>query len=368
MIRNKVELEDVCARLKADGVAALDTEFVWRNTNRPLLSLVQLGADDGTSWIVDCLTGLDPAPLADLIYDDGVVKILHDAHQDLDHLFHWTGAKPRRVFDTQLAAAFAGYPAKRSLQKLLFEAVDVGLPKTETVTDWSQRPLTDAQVSYALDDVRYLGALRRRLLEKCGELGTLAWEEEEQGAYDNPALYGDADPDEVWKRIKCGRHRLGGRGFAALRALAAVREVTAREWNLPRTWLGKDDSLVEMAMALPTDPRRVRISHRLRNRGQVEMLSGFYADAIQGALDLPEDELPDDPHPQYVHEVLAAADDALDFLRAKAEEVHVDASVIANRATVTAWVDNPEDQSNPLASGWRYEVAGREIQEKFAVA
>lgn len=368
MIRNKVELEGVCARLKADGVAALDTEFVWRNTNRPLLSLVQLGAEDGTSWIVDCLTGLDPAPLADLIRDCGVVKVLHDAHQDLDHLFHWTGAKPQNVFDTQLAAAFAGFPAKMSLQKLLFEAVDVGLPKTETVTDWSQRPLTDAQVSYALDDVRYLGALRKRLLEKCRELGTLAWEEEEQTSYDDPKLYGDADPDEAWKRMKCGRNRLDGRGFAVLRALAAVREITAREWNLPKNWLGKDDSLVELALKCPTDPHRIRISHRLRNRGQVELLSGFYVDAIRNALDLPESDLPDDPHPHYMHDVLAAADRAVDFLHAKAEAIHVDATVIANRATVTAWVDNPEDETNPLAKGWRHEVVGREMSERFFVA
>lgn len=367
MIRNQQELKDVCDRLTEEGLASLDTEFVWRTTNRPLLCLVQLGAQDGTSWTVDCLTGLGTEPLASLIRNPNVVKVLHDAHQDLDHLFHWTGAHPKNVFDTQLAAAFAGYPAKMSLQKLLFEAIDVGLAKTETVTDWSQRPLTEAQIAYALDDVRYLGSLRDALLEKVDELGTRAWLEAECASYDNPALYGDADPDEVWKRVKCGRARLDRRGFAILRALAAVREVTAREWNLPKGWLGKDDSLVSMALDAIDDSKRIRFQHRLKNRGQRDLLAGFYANAVREALDLPEEDLPYNPHPRYISEVQDAADKALEFLKEKAESLHVDAAVIANRATVTAWIDTPEDDSNPLAQGWRYEVAGREIIEKFGV-
>lgn len=367
MIRNRQELEDVCARLAHEGLVSLDTEFVWRNTNRPFLCLVQLGAADGTSWTVDCLTGLDTAPLAALIVNPGVVKVLHDAHQDLDHLYHWTGAKPQNVFDTQLAAAFAGYPAKMSLQKLLFEVIDVGLPKTETVTDWSQRPLTEAQIAYALDDVRYLGALRTALQTKADALGTRVWLDEEQRIYDNPALYGDADPDEIWKRVKCGRVRLDRRGYAILRALAAVRETTARDWNLPRTWLGKDESLVDMAAAACTDPARLRFNHRLKNRGQRDLLAAAYVHAIRAACDLSADDLPDDPHPRYISAVLAAADEAMKFLREKGEAIHVDPSVIANRATVTAWVDNPLDDANPLAQGWRYEVVGREIAEKFNV-
>jgi len=367
VIRNSAELREVCGRLASEGLASLDTEFVWRNTNRPKLALVQLGAADGTSWAEDCLLALDPSPLADLLRDPGTVKVLHDAQQDLDHLFHYTGAKPVNVFDTQLAAAFAGLPAKLSLQRLVQETVDVGLPKTETTTDWMQRPLTEAQVKYALDDVRYLGEVRAELLRRADALGTRAWLDEEMGRYDDPSLYGDADPQEVWKRVKCGRIRLEGRGLAILRALAATRETLAREWNLPKTWLSDDLSLAEMANRVETVADRLRFVHRLRNRGQRETLAGAFAEAIRRARDLPESEWPEDPHPRYISEVREAADGALALIRTRCEEIHVDPSVVANRATVTAYVDNLDDESNPLARGWRFENFGREIAEKFNV-
>ncbi|MGN0847907.1 MAG: ribonuclease D [Kiritimatiellia bacterium] len=367
MIRNVVELREVCASLRGGGLAALDTEFVWRNTYRPKLALVQLGAADGTSWAEDCLLALDTAPLAELLADAGTVKVLHDAHQDLDHLFHYTGAKPVNVFDTQLAAAFAGLPAGMSLQRLVQETVGVGLPKTETTTDWMQRPLTEAQIAYSLDDVRYLGEARAELLRRAEALGTRAWLEEEMRRYDDPSHYGDADPQAVWTHVKCGRARLDGRGFAVLRALAATRETLAREWNLPRTWLADDASLAEMAEAGESVAARLRFRHRLRNRGQRETLADAFAAAIREGLDVPEAAWPANPRPHYIAEVREAAEKALAFLRARAEEVHVDPAVVANRATLTAYVDNPEDAANPLARGWRFEVFGREIAERFVV-
>lgn len=367
MIRNATELKEVCAGLRAGGLAALDTEFVWRNTNRPKLALVQLGALDGTSWVEDCLLALDTAPLAELLADAGTVKVLHDAHQDLDHLFHYTGAKPVNVFDTQLAAAFAGLPAGLSLQKLVQETVDVGLAKTETTTDWMQRPLTDAQISYALDDVRYLGEVRAELLKRADALGTRAWLDEEMARYDDPSLYGDADPQEVWKRVKCGRVRLDRRGFAVLRALAATREMLAREWNLPKTWLADDASLAEMADRAEIEADRLRFRHRLRNRGQRDTLAGEFAAAVREGLAVPETEWPENPRPRYISEVLDAADQAIAFIREHAEAIHVDPAIVANRATVTAYVDNPDDEENPLAAGWRFENFGREIAERFNV-
>lgn len=367
MIRNAAELAETCAALRKGGVAALDTEFVWRGTYRPLLSLVQLGAEDGTSWMEDCLLGLDTAPLAEMLQDASTVKVLHDAHQDLDHLFHYTGALPTNVFDTQLAAAFAGLPARLSLQKLLAETVGITLPKTETMTDWTQRPLTPQQMSYALDDVRYLGEARAELVERARKLGTLAWMEEEMRVYEDPSLYGDPDPDEQWKRVKCGGVRLDRRGLACLRALAATRERMAMEWNIPRAWLGDDASLAEMAADGPMDAARLRFRNRLRNRGQQALVAAAFAKALKEGAAVPEEECPVDFHPHYIAEVKEAADNAMEFMRQRAEELHVDPAVIANRATVTAWVDDPGDPENPLAGGWRYEVVGRDIAEKFEV-
>lgn len=361
IIRNTPELDDACARAKAAGVVALDTEFVWTRTYRPRLGLVQIGTPDAC-WGLDCLQGLKPTSLADLIEDPSVTKILHDAHQDLELLWHYTGAKPQNVFDTQCAAGFAGLSGKISLQKLLEEVLNVGLAKTETCTDWTQRPLTDAQVRYALDDVRYLAELRQALLARAEELGTRAWLEEELEKYDNPDRYADADPQEAWRRIKTIRAPFEPRHYAVLRAVAAVRETFAREWNLPRNWLGDDQSLVDMALK----GRVGFFKHRLYG-GQRDAMSMHYAAAIKEAFVLPPEAWPADTRPHYIREVLDAADDAIEWLRTRAEEIHVDAVLIANRATVTAFIDNPDDTENALATGWRYEAVGREMQEKFSV-
>jgi len=362
MIRTTGELAAACEQIRGAGVLALDTEFVWRSTYRPRLGIIQIGAGGDLSWAVDVMQGLDPAPLAELIADASVVKVLHDARQDLQHLRHYCGALPRNVFDTQLAAAFAGFPQGYGLQKLLLEAIDVGLPKTETYTDWTQRPLSEAQVRYALDDVRYLPDLRTELLRRSETLGTLDWLAEEMTKYDEPSLYDDYDPEEGWKRIKLFRTRLDRRGFAVLRAVAAAREEMACEWNLPRNWAGDDASLVEMAESRTAD----RLRHRMNN-GKASLARSRYAEAIAAAEALPDEECPDGPHRHYIPEVREAADKALAWLDVRAEELHVAAGVLANRATVTAFVDNVEDGSNPLADGWRWDAVGQEMAERFGV-
>lgn len=365
MIRNTPDLTAVCAALRQGGVAALDTEFVWNRTYRPRLGLVQLGSSSGEGWALDCLTGTSPAPLGDLLSDAATVKILHDAHQDLDHLHHYTRACPRNVFDTRLAAGFAGFSSALGLQKLLEETLNVGLPKTETLTDWCRRPLTDRQLEYALDDVRYLAELRNDLLARADKLGTVAYLEEELRTFDDPAHYADPDPDDAWKRVK-GVGRLALRERAILRALAAVRESAAKEWNLPRLWLADDASLVDLAVRPPRTADDVRVRHRLRNNAQRDTMARRCFAAIQSALALPDEACPPRPFRFIPGDARDAADEALDFLRRRAEEVHIDAALFASRATLTAYLDNPDDETNPLALGWRYELAGREIASRFA--
>ncbi len=362
IIRTTPELEEACSRARAAGTVALDTEFVWMRTYRPRLGLVQIGTPS-ECWGLDCLQGLNPAALGELIADGSVVKILHDAHQDLEILWHYTGAKPHNVFDTRCAAGFAGFASTIGLQKLLQDAIGVGLAKTETCTDWTQRPLTDAQVRYALDDVRYLAELRKELVSRAEGLGTRDWQAEEQGKYDNPDRYADPDPQNAWLRIKTGRARFESRDFAVLRAVAAVREAAAQEWNLPRNWLGDDDSLAEMAQK----GKVMHLRHRLKSSSQSDILRGLYAKTIDEAKALPEEEWPENPRRTFIKEVRDAADAAVEWLRGRAEELHVDAGVIASRAAVTEFIYNPDDDSNPLASGWRHEAVGRDMAARFAV-
>ena len=361
LITATAELNSACETARECGYLSLDTEFVFRQTYFARLGIVQLGTAGGC-WAVDCMKGLDHSCLGAALADEHVVKILHDARQDLTLLRRFTGATPCSVFDTQLAAAFAGFRFGIGLQKLLFEAIDVGLSKTETCTDWTIRPLSDAQVRYALDDVRYLAQLRDELLRRADSLGTRAWLEEEMTRYNESALYDEYVPEEMWRRVKLHHARLDGRGFAVLRAVAALREELAREWNQPRLWLGTDESLVDMSECGKVG----RLVHRLGG-GRAQQLRARYNEAIAKALETPEDEWPEDPRIRYIQEVQDAADNAFAWLSERAEEIHVDAGVIANRATVTAFVDNVDDESNPLAHGWRWDTIGREMAERFGV-
>jgi len=370
LIRNTPDLKEACDALVAGGVAALDTEFVWRASFRPHLAIVQMAGADGVCRALDCQLGTEPSPFAAVVSDPSVVKILHAAHQDLELIHHYTGAVPVNVFDTQLAAGFCGHPANLGLQKLLYEVLDVGLPKTETCTDWSQRPLTDAQVRYALDDVRYLVALRQALLTQCDSFGTRAWLEEDLLKFESPEAYGEMEPDEAWKRVKNASRYLRPFGLAGLRAVALVRETRAREWNLPRAWLGEDGSLIALAERLQRGEKtfpNVRFRHRLKNNAQRDHLAADYAAALTEASRLPEEDWPLPVQPDYPNEVRDAADKAHDYLVARGEELHVDPALFANRAQLLAFVDDPEVPDNPLAEGWRFEVVGRTIIERFYV-
>ena len=370
LIRNTPDLKEACDALVAGGVAALDTEFVWRASYRPHLAIVQMAGADGVCRALDCQLGTDVAPFAAVVSDPSVVKILHAAHQDLELIHHYTGAVPVNVFDTQLAAGFCGHPSNLGLQKLLYEVLDVGLPKTETCTDWSQRPLTDAQVRYALDDVRYLVALRQALLTQCDSFGTRAWLEEDLLKFESPEAYGEMEPDEAWKRVKNASRYLRPFGLAGLRAVASVRETRAREWNLPRAWLGEDGSLIALAERLQRGEKTFptgRFRHRLKNNAQRDHLAADYAAALTEASRLPEEEWPLPVQPDYPNEVRDAADKAHDYLVARGEELHIDPALFANRAQLLAFVDDPEVPDNPLAEGWRFETVGRTIIERFYV-
>ena len=159
-------------------------------------------------------------------------------------------------------------------------------------------------------------------------------------------------------------------GVAGLRAIAAVREVRAREWSLPRAWLGEDGSLIALAERLQrgeTSFPNVRFRHRLKNNAQRDHLAADYAAALVEASHLPEEDWPLPVQPDYPNEVRDAADKAHDYLVARGEELHIDPALFANRAQLLAFVDDPEVPDNPLAEGWRFEVVGRTIIERFYV-
>lgn len=362
MICDRRELVPAIAALRGDGVAAVDTEFVWERTYWPVLGIVQFGAADGRAWVLDALSDADPTPVRELLEDPATVKILHDARQDLALLGRYCGASPRTVFDTRIAAGFAGFPSTISLQQLLREALGVELPKTETRTDWCRRPLSDAQTEYARDDVRHLGNLRLELLRRAGERGASAWLAEEMAPFDDPATYRDRPPEDAWTRVK-GAGRLTPSGRAVLRALAAWREREAISRNLPRAWILPDEGLVALSLNPPKDPDDLR-SRKILPAGLAATVEAVAELATRAAATPPADCPP--PASARVDDVTKRrADGILELLRKRGTELGIDPALLGSRAQVTALVQDPEDPGHPLARGWRFDVAGRDLLQRL---
>jgi ribonuclease D len=248
LIDHDAALRDLARDLAGRSWIALDTEFLRERTYYAQLCLIQIGTGDLAVGI-DPLAGLDLGPLFDVLYQPAIVKVLHAARQDLEVFTDLRGTPPPNIFDTQIAAALLGHDDQIGYAPLVAAITGVTLAKGETRTDWSRRPLSDAQWQYALDDVRYLPPLHDTLREQLAARGRHDWPAEDFARLSDPALYRN-DPAQAWQRVK------GGAGLSperqpVLRALAAWREQEAQTRNLPRGWVLKDDVMLDIARRLP---------------------------------------------------------------------------------------------------------------------
>lgn len=364
MITSTSDLNNCLAAVYVHGAVAMDTEFVWDKTYYPGLGLVQLGISPEAAWLIDAPALLDPTAVGALINDAGIVKVLHDARQDLCIMKRWCGGIPRNVFDTRLAAGFCGLSSSLSLQALLREVLKIELEKTETRTDWLRRPLSDRQLAYALDDVRHMLELRDRLLAMAQEAGTLAWLQEEMQSLDNPALYEDRPANEMWERVK-GAGRLDGQGLAVLRELAAFREKTAQVRDLPRSWLLEDEVLItlsDMPLLSPDDLLGVRgITERQRNWIGRDLVA-----ACRRGQAVPRDQWPPRPASRRIDDAVKKRTDVvLAWLKERGTALKIDPVLFGSRADITTLVEaapaGGPDPRYPLLHGWRWEAAGRDL-------
>jgi len=246
LIQNKAELEALVQQARQTDAVAVDTEFVWERTYYPRLGLIQIALSDEDCFLIDPCSIKDLSPLGDLLADRGIIKILHDAPQDLIILQRATGVTPQNIFDTRLAAGFSDMPATLSLGNLVKEILDITLEKTETRTNWLQRPLTAEQISYALNDVRYLRAVRVLLLTRIIGPKIKSWLHEELNLLNNPANYSGPGADMRFSKIR-GSNTLDRQSLAILKNLTIWREGVAKKVDRPRGHIVKDPVLLEIA-------------------------------------------------------------------------------------------------------------------------
>jgi ribonuclease D len=342
---------------RAEGTCAVDTEFVWERTYAPALCLVQLATAERLA-VIDPLAGAPLDPVAELMADPAVEKVMHAPSGDLAAFVLHHDVRPRNVFDTQVAAGFAGYGGSPSLERLLDQAVGVRLRHDEGFTDWSRRPLTSTQIEYAADDVRYLLGAARALRRRLADQGREAWVEEEM-----EQRYGDGaklvqDPDLAWRRVS-GRGRLRGNQVSALAAAAAWREREARRRDLPASWLIKDATLIEIARRRPRTPRDAESIRGLQLRKGAQ-LDGLLA-AVAGAGPPPSGASEGDLPGEVRRRVRVVLPLASAVLQARCAEAGVASELVATRAELEALIAGQAmgaDGGHPLLSGWRRELAG----------
>jgi len=237
-----------CARIAKAPYIAIDTEFLRERTYRPELCLVQIKFEDALAC-VDTMALDDLGALVAILNDPGIVKVLHAASQDLEIFWLSTRKVPAPIFDTQVAAPLLGHGEQIGYGNLVRERLDIELAKSHTRADWTRRPLPPEQIAYALDDVIHLETLYLEMRKELESAGRLAWLAPEFAVAENPATY-DQPAGDRWKRIR-NVQRYKGPALAVIQALAEWRELTARQRNLPRNWLLKDDVLLALAQQRP---------------------------------------------------------------------------------------------------------------------
>ena len=359
LITSPNELEHALDAVRSSGQMALDTEFMREKTYKARLCLVQIAALDRI-FLLDPLSDLDLGALAGLIEDPSIEVLVHAGKQDLEIFNEAYGCVPTNVFDVQVAASFAGFGSSLPYGRLVDTVLGLPLEKGESYTDWCRRPLTEAQMRYAADDVRYLPGVAERLKERLTELSRLEWVEEELKQLERPEAYG-TDYDRIWKKV-AGRGALKGEQAAVLRELARWREETAARRDLPRGWVLKDPTLVELARRTPSSTGALR-NIRGMNPKEVDRSGTEILAAVERGRRAPKIEMDKAPSRtvQARARMLAGLADAL--VRARCERAHIATEAVTTRGELEALLagvisGDADPSKHRLLQGWRRELAG----------
>ena len=359
------DVERLAERAQREGRFGIDTEFMPEGRYKPLLCLVQVCVG-GEIAVLDPFEGFDPAPFAEVLADPGVQVVLHAGRQDVAIMRREWRTEVTNVFDTQVAAGFAGFAAQAGYTGLLHDVLKIRVAKTASFTRWDARPLTQEQVSYAKEDVEHLLPLADEIQKRLLSKGRLEWAREECVVIAEAT--DERDPNEVWRRLP----RVSGldpRERAVARAITAWRERTASQEDRPVGAILRDPTVVELAKRQPSGRRdlaqiRGITPDVVRRRGDDVIAAierGRHSDPIKlEEGDRSATEAVDGP-------TIALAES---LVRSRAQEAGLAYELIAARAdlspvVVAARRGQPEPEVRTL-QGWRRELVGAELLELLA--
>ena len=356
-ITTTADLAVFCDKLKGQPFVAVDTEFMRETTYWPKLCLIQAAAPSAEAVIDPLAEAIDLEPFLEVLREERTLKVFHAARQDVE-IFNNLQAMPRPLFDTQVAAMAAGFGEQIAYDALVRQMLRIEIDKSSRFTDWARRPLSDAQLSYALADVTHLAELYPMLRKRLEQEGRLGWVGDEMASLTDPANY-DVDPENAWRRLKPRRHT--AKYLAIYRAVAAWRERTAQLRDQPRGRILKDEAIDELATQAPIDAEAL---DRLRSVPKGFSGSRFGPDliaAVREALRDPESyapviertRQPSSPAAGAVVELLKV------LLKARAEEAGVASKLIATVADLEQ-IANDDHANTAALKGWRREAFGED--------
>jgi len=351
------KLSNLCSLIEASDVIAIDTEFLREKTYYAQLCLIQIATDD----LIACVDPLNISnldPFLDLLYQPHRVKVLHSARQDLEIFFDLRGELPEPIFDTQIAATLLGYGDQLGYANLVKAMLSKPVDKEHARTDWSKRPLDDAQIHYAMNDVRYLIPIYRQQLKRLTEMGREQWLHTDFDSLTDKSLYAP-EPQQLWKRVK-GTRILKRGHLVVLQQLAMWREQRAKESNRPRKWVLPDDVLVDIARRCPGSMEALEKIRGWSN--YIKKSANEILKLIEKAKSLPESQWPvtERAMPLTVEQE-ALVDLLMSVIRMRALENYVTPAVLITRKDLENLVLGERDLA--VLSGWRQEFIGRELLE-----
>ncbi|MBT2189365.1 ribonuclease D [Sphingobium nicotianae] len=359
LITDTDTLAALCERLASADFVAVDTEFMRENTFWPELCLLQISDGKEAAAIDPKAPGLDMKPLLDLMVDnEDVLKVFHAGGQDIEIIFNLSGKTPHPLFDTQIASMALSQGEQIGYSNLVDSWLGIHLDKGARFTDWARRPLDKRQIDYAIGDVTHLAEIFPRMLDELRTTGRGIWLDQEMERLADPSNY-SVDPGEAWKRVRISSRKADVLG--RLKAIAGWRELEAREKNLPRGRIAKDETLADIASHPPRSQEELGKVRGLSASWRANDIGARLMAAIANSAPLPRDEMPErDPNrPGLGKEGTLVADLLKLLLKIRSREINVAARLLARSddlELLAAGVRN----GLPILEGWRFEQFGRD--------
>jgi ribonuclease D len=354
LITTTEELAAVCGRMARHPFVTVDTEFLRETTYYPLLCVAQMASPDEAVVIDALANGIDLGPFFDLMADEKVVKVFHAARQDIEIVWNMAKKIPHPIVDTQVAAMVLGYGDSISYDQLVQRITGDMLDKSHRFTDWTRRPLSDAQITYALSDVTHLRAVYLKLAEDLDKRKRTDWVEAEMNVLTSPETY-RMEPERAWERLKSRVRK--PKDLAVLMEIAAWREREAQTRDVPRSRVLKDDALGDIAIQAPTSIERLGSLRSLPKGFERSRWGEQIVDAVKRGLARDPKTLPKLDRFRPAPSGAATVELLKVLLRMTAERHGVAAKVIATVDELDR-IAADDEADVPALKGWRRELFG----------